>query len=65
MERGPWKWKGEGKGKLTPQVGTASRADVQFFAPVRRAGGAVIVCDEVSAALITANTNCVNFMLEK
>jgi hypothetical protein len=41
--------KGGGRNELTPQVGTASLAEVQFFDTVGSAAGEIIVCAEASA----------------
>ena len=49
-------WNGR-EGDLTPQVGAAIRAEVQFFAPISEAGGAVVVCAVASAAL-ERSKNC-------
>lgn len=52
------------KERLTPQVGTASRAEVQFFAPVGRGGRAVDVCAAASAALKRMRNGDENFMMK-
>jgi hypothetical protein len=55
---------GRDGGGLTPQVGTAIRAEVQFFAPVGSGGGAVVVCDATSAALRRTNSGEENCMMK-
>jgi hypothetical protein len=42
---------------LRPQEGTAIRAEVQFFAPVGKTGGAVMVC-AVASAVLERSKNC-------
>jgi hypothetical protein len=52
-----------GERGLTPHEGTASRADVQFFAPVGRGGRAVRVCAVTSPALNRNDAIVENFMM--
>jgi hypothetical protein len=49
-------WKGKGRGTYT--------AEVQFFAPVSEAGGAVIVCAVASAVLERRKLVGKNFMMK-
>jgi hypothetical protein len=42
---------------LRPQVGTAIRAEVQFFAPFSETGGAVMVC-AVASDVLERSKNC-------
>ena len=51
----------EGEGDLTPQVGTAIRAEVQFFAPISEA---VVVCAVASAVLERRKFVGKNFMMK-
>jgi len=53
-----------GMGRPTPQLGTAIRAAVQFFAPVGRGGGAVNVCAVARAALKSRESDNENFIVE-
>jgi hypothetical protein len=54
----------EGEGGFTPQVGTAIRAEVQFFALVSEAGGAVMICAVESAVLERRKFVGKNFMMK-
>jgi hypothetical protein len=54
----------EGEGGLRPQVGTAIHAEVQLFAPVGKAGGAVMVCAFACAALERRKFVGKNFMMK-
>lgn len=56
-------WNGR-EGDLTPQVGAAIRAEVQFFAPISEAGGAVVVCAVASAVLERRKFVGKNFMMK-